>query len=65
MTIATYPTPQTETEEFPWSPSGLVLLELIKSEISKNGQYVYARENLNQIEFEDFTRKIYAGGGQK
>lgn len=66
MTIATFNLPQTiELDELPWSPSGLLLLELIEKEIRKNGVYVYARENLSQFDFEDFTRKYYLGGGEK
>lgn len=48
-------------EQLPWSPSGKLCLELILAEIEKNGKYVYGRENLSQIEFEDFTRSIHNG----
>ena len=44
---------------FSWSHSGQVCLELVEAEILKNGKYVYGRENLTQIEFEQYVRELH------
>lgn len=60
MTIAeTYIREKKKKERFEWSPSGKLCLELILAEVNKNGKFVYARENLSTIEFENFTREVY------
>lgn len=60
MTVAeTYIRDQPKKEAFEWSPSGKLCLELILAEVNKNGKFVYVRENLSTIEFENFTREVY------
>lgn len=66
MTVATFNIHnQADTDQFPWTPSGQLLLQLIEAEVQKNGKYIYARECLSQVEFENFTRHIQFGWGQK
>lgn len=60
MTVAeAYIRDKPAKEKFEWSPSGKLCLELIMAEVQKNGKFIYARENLSTIEFENFTREVY------
>lgn len=66
MTVATYNMhDHADTDHFPWTPSGKLCLELIEAEIQRNGKFVYARENLSQVEFENFSRHVHFGWGEK